>query len=322
MRMHVENGEVVGYLPEAPNLQYRVPLRECIEEAGYDPDDDDLADEISADDVSGAVELVGAVETGRSRRRRRQARRKRFRRLLRKGGRAFARFHGVPTKRLRISGDDDDLETADDDDDDDLVFEAVGSTIVGRSRRSRRKARRKKRRAAIRRGLKRVTKKAARAVKKVAKSKIVRGLAKVVAKVVPSPFNAPILAAQGAAKLARAVKKGIPKARKIVKHVRAAAEGKITPKALTAVAKRLNVAPKIAAEAATIKRLAMDAAKDPRAAAAFRLASDVVSDDKAKQSLALAAAAQSQLEGDGRAYVVQAPTGEVYRTIVQASTSP
>lgn len=159
-----------------------------------------------------------------------------------------------------------------------------------------------------------------KAVKKVASSKIIRGIAKIAAKVVPAPFNAPILAAQGAAKFARGLKnkKTAAKAKKLVPAIRAAATGKITSKQLEAQAKKLNISPAIATDAAAVKRLALDAQKgNPKAKAALKLASDVVSTEPLKQQLALAAAAQAEAGPNARAFLVQAPGGATFRTLVQ-----
>lgn len=178
--------------------------------------------------------------------------------------------------------------------------------------KKKRKAKRKARRKKIKKGLK-------KAVKKIAKSKILKGIAKIAAKVVPAPFNAPILAAQGAAKFARALKKKNPKAKKLVTAVRAAAAGKLSAKKLAAQAKKLGVSPKIVTDAAAVKRLAMDAqAGNPRAKAALRLAADVTDTNPIRQQLALAAAAQAQAGPNARAFIVQAPGGQTYRTVVQS----
>lgn len=159
-----------------------------------------------------------------------------------------------------------------------------------------------------------------KAVKKIAQSKIVKGIAKIAAKVVPAPFNAPILAAQGAAKFARALKGKNKKAKALKGAVQAAAKGTISPKQLEAKARKLGVKPSIVTDAAAVKRLAMDAeAGNPKAAAAFKLAQDVVSTEPVQQQLALAAAAQAEAGPNARAFVVQAPGGAVYRTIVQSS---
>lgn len=187
------------------------------------------------------------------------------------------------------------------------ALEAYGSTVEIGGRIGKK----------IKKGLK-------KAVKKVANSKIVKGIAKVAAKVVPAPFNAPILAAQGAAKLAKGLKsknaKTKAKAKAIVPAVRAAAAGKITSKQLAAKAKKIGVSPKIATDAAAVKRVANDAKKgNPKAKAALKLASDIVSTSPIKQQLALAAAAQAEAGDNARAFIVQAPGGQTYRTLVQSS---
>lgn len=190
----------------------------------------------------------------------------------------------------------------------------IGADLeIGASKKKKRKAKRKKRRAKIKKGLK-------KAVKKIAKSKILKGIAKIAAKVVPAPFNAPILAAQGAAKFARALKKKNPKAKKLKAAVQKAAAGKISAKQLAAQAKKLGVSPKIVTDAAAVKRLAMDAKTNPRAKAALRLAADLTSTNPIKQQLALAAAAQAQAGPNARAFVVQAPGGQTYRTLVQSGS--
>lgn len=159
-----------------------------------------------------------------------------------------------------------------------------------------------------------------KAVKKVAQSKIVKGIAKIASKVVPPPFNAPILAAQGAAKFAKALKGKNKKAKALKGAVQAAAKGQISSKQLEAKAKKLGVKPSIVTDAAAVKRLAMDAeAGNPKAAAAFKLAQDVVSTEPVQQQLALAAAAQAEAGPNARAFIVQAPGGATYRTLVQAS---
>jgi hypothetical protein len=129
-------------------------------------------------------------------------------------------------------------------------------------------------------------KKLKKVVKAVAKSKIVKGLVNVVKKAVPPPFNLAVKAAEGAVKLGKALasKSKKPaavaqkkKAKAIVPAVRAAAAGKISTKKLTQIAKKKGVKPKVAQDAALIKRVAMDARTNPKAAATLRLAKDLTS---------------------------------------------
>lgn len=189
----------------------------------------------------------------------------------------------------------------------------IGADLEIGASKKKRKAKRKKRRAKIKKGLK-------KGIKKIAKSKILKGIAKIAAKVVPAPFNAPILAAQGAAKFARALKKKNPKAKKLKAAVQKAAAGKLSSKQLAAQAKKLGVSAKIVTDAAAVKRLAMDAQTNPRAKAALRLAADLTDTNPIKQQLALAAAAQAQAGPNARAFVVQAPGGETFRTLVQSGS--
>lgn len=183
------------------------------------------------------------------------------------------------------------------------AIEAYGSTMEVGGKLGRK----------IKKGLK-------KAVKKIASSKIIKGIAKIAAKVVPAPFNAPILAAQGAAKFARALKGKNKKAQKLKGAVQAAAAGRISSKQLEAKAKKLGVKPSIVTDAAAVKRLAMDAqAGNPKAKAALQLAVDVSSTEPVQQQLALAAAAQAQAGPNARAFIVQAPGGQTYRTLVQSS---
>ena len=136
-------------------------------------------------------------------------------------------------------------------------------------------------------------KKIKKAIKKVAKSKIVKAMAKVVKAAVPPPFNVAVSAAAGAAKFAKALKSKKPatraKAQRMVPAVRAAAAGRISPRKLTAVARKNKVKPSIAAEAAVIKRVALQSRTNPQAAATLRLAKDVTSTEPLAQSRAASA---------------------------------
>jgi hypothetical protein len=143
-------------------------------------------------------------------------------------------------------------------------------------------------------------KKLKKVVKAVAKSKIVKGLVNVVKKAVPPPFSLAVKAAEGAVKLGKALasKSKKPaavaqkkKAKAIVPAVRAAAAGKISTKKLTAIAKKKGVKPKVAQDAALIKRVAMDARTNPKAAATMRLIKDVTS-TKPSARLRLSAAVE------------------------------
>ena len=207
-----------------------------------------------------------------------------------------------------LMGLDDDPVGAD-------VEIGADDTEVGRKKKAARKAKRKKRRAKVKKAFKKVGK----AVKKVAKNKIFRGIAKVVGKVVPPPFNVAIKAAKGAAKFARKVKKNRrnPKIKKAVALVRKAGAGKMTGRQLSAAAKRIGMNAAELNAAAVVKRVALQSARDPRARAALKLAKDVTSTSPLRQDLALAAAAQAQAGPNARAFVVQAPGGDVYRTLVQ-----
>lgn len=142
-------------------------------------------------------------------------------------------------------------------------------------------------------GAGKIARKIKKAIKKVAKNKIVKALVKVVKKAVPPPFNVAVNAAAGAAKFAGALakkgKKGAKakaKAKKILPAVRAAAAGRISPKRLTAIAKKAKVKPSIAADAAVMKRVAMQARTNPKAAATLRLAKDITSTQPMAQARA------------------------------------
>lgn len=167
--------------------------------------------------------------------------------------------------------------------------------------------------------IKKGLKKAGKAIKKVAKNKIVKGLVNVLKKVTPPPFNIAITAAEGAAQFAKSLKKKGSKHSKIVKDVRAAAEGKITPAQLEARAKKAGVSPKEATDAAVIKRVALQSRTDPKAAAAMRLMTDMTSTEPAAQARALGAAAQAQDPGS-QAYIVQTPGGRAYQALVKTGT--
>ena len=143
-----------------------------------------------------------------------------------------------------------------------------------------------------------IARKLKKAVKKVAKSKIVKAITKVVKKAVPPPFNIAVKAAEGAAKLGKALaskkktksaKVAKAKAKKVVPAVRAAARGRITSKQLVKVAKKAGVKPSIAVDAAVIKRVAMDARTNPKAAATLRLAKDLTDTRPAKVARAVEA---------------------------------
>lgn len=130
-------------------------------------------------------------------------------------------------------------------------------------------------------GAGKAAKKIKKAIKKVAKSKIVKAMARVVKAAVPPPFNVAVNAASGAAKFAKALKSKKAatraKAKKVLPAVRAAAAGRISPKRLTAVARKAKVKPSIAAEAAVMKRVALQSRTNPQAAATLRLAKDITS---------------------------------------------
>jgi hypothetical protein len=168
-------------------------------------------------------------------------------------------------------------------------------------------------------GAGKVAKKIKKAVKKVAQSKVVKGLVSVVKKAVPPPFSVAIGAAEGAAKFAKSLKGGSAKHKKVVKAVQQAAAGKITSKQLEAVAKKAGVSPAEASDAAVIKRVAMEAPTNPQAAATLKLAADLTSTEPAQQALAAASVMQAETPGS-LAFVVQAPGGAMYRTLVQTGT--
>jgi hypothetical protein len=160
------------------------------------------------------------------------------------------------------------------------------------------------------------------AAKKVASSKIVKAVAKVAAKVVPAPASYAISGAQAAAKLGKALKKGNAKAKKIAPAVKAAAQGKITGAALTKAAKAAGVNPTLAMEAAAVGKVAMLAqGGDAQAQAAMNVANQLTSpnvqDQEAAQDtisqLSVVKAAQS---GDAAAFMVTAPDGKQFRTMV------
>lgn len=169
-------------------------------------------------------------------------------------------------------------------------------------------------------GAGKVRKKLKQAIKKVAKSKIVKGLAKVVSKAVPPPFNVAVKAAAGAAKFAKAVKKGNPKAKKLKSAVAKAAAGKISPKKLEQLAKKAGVSASVVTDAAVIKRLATQASADPKAAATLKLASDLVSTEPAQRALATTAL-QASAQPGGQAFVVQTPGGELFSAVITANGS-
>lgn len=148
-------------------------------------------------------------------------------------------------------------------------------------------------------------KKFLKVVKKVAKSKIMKGIVNVVKKAVPPPFNMAVKAAEGAAKLGKALasKKKSPaakqakaKAKAITPAVRAAAAGKITSKALVKKAKKLGVKPSIAIDAAIIKRTATDARTNVKAAATLRLAKDLTDTRPVRQARAIEAIEDSRYQ--------------------------
>jgi hypothetical protein len=99
------------------------------------------------------------------------------------------------------------------------------------------------------------------------------------------------MAAGGAAKLAKSLKSKNPKkraaARKVVPAVRAAAEGRISSKQLAQKARRAGVAPKVANDAATFKRMSIDAQTNPQAAAAVALSKDLTSTQPLAQAQAV-----------------------------------
>jgi hypothetical protein len=144
-------------------------------------------------------------------------------------------------------------------------------------------------------GAGKIRRKLKKAIKKVAKNKIVKALAKVVKRAVPPPFSVAVTAAAGAAKFAKALKsrKTRAKAKKMLPAVRAAAAGRISPKRLTAIARKNRVKPSIAADAAVIKRVAMQSRTNPQAAATMALAKDLTSTQPMAQARA-AAALESQ----------------------------
>lgn len=165
--------------------------------------------------------------------------------------------------------------------------------------------------------IKKGLKKAGAAVKKVAKNKIVKGIVNTLGKVVPPPLNLPIKAAQGAAKLATAVAKGVKGAKTVKKAAAKAAAGKMPIKKLEAVAKKAGVSPKLAVDAAVIQKTANNArAGDPKAKAALAMAADLTS-KKPSAKLAQAAAA-AQRAPAGKTVSAKGPSGKTYRFSVQA----
>jgi hypothetical protein len=140
-----------------------------------------------------------------------------------------------------------------------------------------------------------IARKLKKVIKKVAKSKVMKGIVSMVKKAVPPPFNVAVKAAEGAAKFAGALKgkkkspaakKAQAKAKKLVPAVRAAAAGRISPKALTRAAKKAGVKPSIAVDAAVMKRVATDARTNPKARATLRLSRDLTSTVPAEQARA------------------------------------
>jgi hypothetical protein len=154
-------------------------------------------------------------------------------------------------------------------------------------------------------------------VKKIAKSKVLKSITSVVSKAVPAPFNLAITAAQGAAKFAKSIKAGKGGALALKGSIVAAAKGTLSPAKLRARAKQLGVDPSEAEDAALIKRVALESVRNPAAKAALRLASDLTDTEPVKQSLALASALQAQGGDNTRAFVVQAPGGQHWRTTVE-----
>lgn len=143
-----------------------------------------------------------------------------------------------------------------------------------------------------------IARKLKKGIKKIAKSKIVKAITKVVKKAVPPPFSYGVKAAAGAVKLAKAIKgkKKSAKAKaqkkaaqKIVPAVRAAAAGRISSKQLAVKARKAGVSPKVANDAATFKRMTMDAQTNPQAAAAVRLSADLNSTQPLQQARAVEA---------------------------------
>jgi hypothetical protein len=163
--------------------------------------------------------------------------------------------------------------------------------------------------------IKKGLKKAGAAIKKVAKSKILKGIVSTLGKIVPPPLNLPIKAAQGAAKLATAVAKGVKGAKTVKKAAAKVAAGKMPIKKLQAVAKKAGVNPKVAVDAAVIQKTANNAAAgDPKAKAAMAMAADITSK---KPSAKLLAAARAAPAG-GRTVSAKGPSGKTYRFSVQA----
>jgi hypothetical protein len=166
-----------------------------------------------------------------------------------------------------------------------------------------------------------------KAAKAVATSKVVKSVAKVAAKVVPAPASYAITGAQAAAKLGKALKKGDPKAKKIAPMVKLAAQGKATAKQLTDAAKKVGVDATLALEAAAVGKVAMMAEQgDPQAQAAMNVANQLTSpnvqdQEQAAETIGQLAVVQAAQSGDATAFMVTAPDGTQYKTLVVPATS-
>lgn len=148
-------------------------------------------------------------------------------------------------------------------------------------------------------------KKTGKAIKKVANNKVVQSITTALGQAVPPPYGTAIQAAQGAAKLGRAVKKGVKEAKEIKKTIDKVASGKAPVKQLKAQAKKLGVNPKVAMSAAVMQKTAnMAKAGDKKAAAALAMASDLT---KPNPSAKLATAASM-----AKTYRARGPSGREY----------
>jgi hypothetical protein len=174
----------------------------------------------------------------------------------------------------------------------------------------------------IKKAVKKVAAPVVKVAKAVAKSKIVKAVVKVAMKAVPPPASFAIQGAQAAAKLGKALKKGNAKAKKIAPAVKAAAQGKITGAKLQALAKEAGVSPELALQAAAVGKVAELAADgDVKAQAALNVAEQLTSpnvsdQEQAEKTIGQLAVVQAAQSGEARAYMVTAPDGQQYKTLV------
>lgn len=157
----------------------------------------------------------------------------------------------------------------------------------------------------VARKIKAGVKKAGKAIKKVANNKVVQSITTALGQAVPPPYGTAIQAAQGAAKLGRAIKGGVDKAKQLKKTVEAVAKGNAPVKQLKAQAKKLGISSKVAMSAAVMQKTAnMAAAGDKKAAAALAMANDLTSDNPSGKLAEAASMAKT--------YRARGPSGREY----------